>query len=441
MNGRRCIVLALLAVVLVFVSACAAPAGEPQVVVPSEQQEQSETQEPQKTPALPVTREDLPPYFLPGLSDIGVMPQSEYKIGMIVGKTSDDAAWQAEIDMIAASYQDRFGVQIVSVITGEDAGVQISAVADMLGQGIDFLIISPVLGNSLRAVGDMCEKSGVPYITLNRRIAKTPGKDGYVCSIEQDDYLAGVLTGISIVETMTKRYGAPRGNIGEIVTAVDDEASQLRSMGIRRVLSEYEELNVVISIIGSEDDTSRYKAASNVLKAFRSGSLHGIVALNDDTALQTLQAVLDTDREELLGSIWSMGATKAGLTAVWYKQFAQTIECTCQTGMVALEYALQYLEGSGDDIPPVVLSVTRVFAADTQEQRDAIASLIAGMDEKDTEVCFENMGEYSPFLPDEDGLGHYYPMHYFEYANADLYLSAFEPFTMGEPIYESERED
>ena len=90
------------------------------------------------------------------------------------------------------------------------------------------------------AVGDKCLQQGIPYITMNTRIAQTPGQNGYVCAIEHDPYLDGVLTGLSVVQAMTAQYGQPQGNIGELTGIVSDNGSILWSMGVRRVFAAYE---------------------------------------------------------------------------------------------------------------------------------------------------------------------------------------------------------
>ena len=406
-----------------------------QVISPSGEVAIEVQSTPQPTENEPVTREDISPYFMPGLSDIGIVPQNQYKIGIILSQTDQESSWLQETCTICSEYSEKFALEIATETVGADIQEQIDMVASMVSDGIDFLIFSPSEPNTMEEAGDLCEQQGIPYITVGNRIAKTPGEDGYICTIEQDDYMIGVLTGIAVVQAMTEKYGEPMGNIGEITGQVDDQASILWSMGVRRVLSQYENLNVVCSVAGDYDTDTSYQAAVNLLKAFREDELDGIITVDDATGLQALQALLDLDRNELVGSIWSVGATKDGLTCVWYGDFAQTVESTCHTGMVALEYALQYLEGNGDNIPSVISSVTRVFSAETIEKADGIAALIAEMGSKGTTVCFENIGEYDLFLPDTEQLDQYYPKHYYEYDDIDAYLSELEPYTTGEAMY------
>ena len=189
------------------------------------------------------------------------------------------------------------------------------------------------------------------------------------------------------------------------------------------------------SIEAGADDDTRYKAAVNLLKAYREGELDGIITYDDNTAVMTLQALVDYDRGDMTGRIWSVGGTKAGLTSVWYGDFAQTIERTGQTGMVALEYALQYLEGTAQDIPAVVPAMARVFSAASQEQKDAIAALIVDMDAAGAGYCFENMGSCGLFAPDTTALSTVYPTPY--YIQDAAYLAEYEPYTTADAIYDT----
>lgn len=433
MKGKLAILLALLTAVLLIASACTTTAEAQQTLQPEPTDIQTAEPVPEPTPVLPVTRQDIPAMWLPGLAEIGAVPTEAYTIGMVTVKTPYEAAWENEANAMAAAYEERFGVRILTTVTEDSAAAQAAAVSDMAAQGIDFLILSPCSNGATESV-QICENAKIPYITMGARIDDAaPGQGSYVCAFRYDEYMTGVLTGLSVVDKMTKKYGAPRGNIGEITDAVDSEASQMRSMGIRRVLAAYDELNVVCSMIGGNTQDTQYKAAGNVLKAFREGELSGVIAMNDDIAMQTLQAALDTDRDELVGNIWTMEAGKNGLAGVWHGQFAMAVEHTAHSGMLAVEYALQYLEGG--NIPPEAVCVTRVFTGDTQERKDDVAMLIAVMEQAGTDAIFDSMGSYAPFMPDTDALALVYPMPYFQQSDADTYLAEFEPFATGDAIY------
>lgn len=433
MKRKIALVLICIMALVFFATSCTNNMNELQVVVPDPDGVPINMPTPQATKALPVTRQDISPYFLPGLSKIGAVPKREYHIGMLLGETAEDDSWYNELKKLCDEYQSRFDITIHMVMSGESAKEHLEAAAQLVTDEVDFLIMLPNADNAMGEVGDLCENNDIPYITINKRIAKTPGRGSYVCSIEQDDYMVGVLTGMSIVAGMTEKYGYPKGNIGEIFDAVDDVSTQRKSMGIRRVFAEYDDLNVVCSV--AFEESTVYNAASNVLKAFRKNELDGIVTVCDDVAVEALQAILDADRNEMVGNIWSMRANKSGLTGVWYGDIAQTVECTSQTGMVALEYALQYLEGFGENIPPIVASITRVFKAETPEQSDAIAKIVADMESKNTAVCFEHMGDYTLFLPDFELMKRYYPKHYFEYTDVQSFLNEHEPFTTCKAVY------
>lgn len=426
MRGKFAVVFTCIFVLIFLSTACTSSFN-----VPVETPSPSETAVPTPTP-VPITK-DIPSFFMPGLTEVGVLPTKAYKIGIIIDESKEESGYQ-ELLQISKEYADRFDVEIL-LESGTNTQKQLTDATNMISSGIDFLIISPFKNEKLTQISDLCEQEGIPYITMNNRLGKTPGENGYVCAIVQDDYLMGVLTGISIVDTMVRQNGAFRGNIAEITGKIQDESTQLRSMGIRRVLSDFEGINIVCCVAGDDEADTSYKAAVNVLKAFRQDELDGIITLSDEAGLQTLQAVLDFDRDELVGKIYSMGGTKAGLTGVWYGSFAQTIEDTHQSGMFALEYALQYLEGAGDDIPPVITQVTRVFRADTEEQKEDIAKIIADLSGINSDTCLDNMGSYEMFLPDMKMQGIHYPKPYYAYPDVDAFLLEYEPFTTGEAYY------
>lgn len=387
------------------------------------------TPAPTVTPMIDrVTRTDWPAYFAPGLETVGVQPAESYRIGMIAGGAFKDTALRMALDDMVLQYADSYGVEIDVQPYNSPAG-QLGAVQNYIDAGFDLIIIAA--DSDRTELGALCSEHDMPYITMDCR-AGTPGQGSYICSMERDDYLIGILTGLSIADTLTQRHGEPRGNIGEITGAVSDEVSILRSAGLRRALAAYPDIQVVCSIT-TEGDTA-YHAAVNVMKAYHTGALDGIAVLDDTAALETLQAVLNYDRSDLLGSIWSVGGTKDGLTGVWYGQLAQTVEITQQTGMMAIEYALQYLNGSAGNIPPIVCSMTRSFSANTQQQKDGVAAVIAQMDELGISYCMDNTGDYALFAPDER-IAQIYPKHYYEYDDVAAFVAEYGPFTTEEAVY------
>lgn len=422
---KRGLSLIIVLLILASLSACADGQNLPAAAAASA----TPVPTPEPTPVPdPITRTDIPAYFAPGLQQVGAQPTQAYHIGVIAGGAFSEDAMRAALDDICAAYASSFNIA-VSIQKAVSEAAQVGAAQYLLGSGIDLLIIS-AYGDRTR-VGALCDSQDIPYITMDCR-AGTPGQGGYICSIERDDYLIGMLTGLSVADTLTEKYGEPRGNIGEIVGAVSDEASILRSAGLRRALSGYPGIQVVCSVT-TEGDTA-YHAATNVMRAYRAGELDGIVAQDDAMALEALQAAVNYERDELIGFIWSAGASKDGLTGVWYGQLAQTVEVTAQSGMMAFEYALQYLEGAGGGIPPVVCSMTRAFYAASQQQKNAIAEIIAQMDAQGSARCMDSAGDYALFFPTER-LAEVYPKHYYEYADTAAFIAQFAPFTTEEAVY------
>jgi len=376
--------------------------------------------------AVPVTPDDFPFSYFPKLGVSGAIPQKAYHIGVVIEKTSPYAPNLAAFEELGKKYEESFGMT-VTIERPDDAA---QSVRRMIADGIELLIYAP--GEDENQIGAICEDCGVPYITIGRRTEARPGEGRYVLSIEPDLFYSGILAGQHIADTMKARYGEPFGNIAEITGVVSDEASILRSGGLRHALAPYDRINVVCSVAGSDDADTIYKAAENIFKAYREGELDGIVVPDDGAALTVLQAALDYDRNDVAGSIWSTGATAEGLTGVYYGQFAQTVETWSQTGLAAMEYAVRYLNG-GTGFPPAVTALMRSFTAETQEKKDGIKELIAALKERNAQSCLESEGAYAAYLPDTSRFN--YPQRYDLYTDPAKYLSAYAPYTTEKAIY------
>jgi len=130
----------------------------------------------------------------------------------------------------AATYSD---VTFKTVEAGADAAAQRAALATLISQKPDIIVLLPHDGKELNAFGLDAMKAGIPVVNLDRAF---PDAAAYRLQIKGDNYGMGVAAGNYIVAQM-KAKGIAKPIIGEIAGLDFLELTQERSKGFKDTLT------------------------------------------------------------------------------------------------------------------------------------------------------------------------------------------------------------
>jgi len=436
--------LVVLIVVLAMVFGLAACGGgatespapeEPAAEEPAAEEpvaEEPAAEEPGDEVALePITPVDFPERFLPGLANIGAIPAAEYTVALSNGDMANEwrrTFWE-DLSDYGKRYNERFGTVIIEANSGADSTKQVQDAQSLLAQSPDILLMSPNESEPLAVVGDMCDEAGIPYMTLDRTITKTPGEGQYVCAIQVDGYHEGIMNGVRIVDDMVRKNGSEKGNIAEISGVLGSSPSLHRSAAVRRVLADYPDIKVVISVTGEFDAAKSAQAMKDIMTAKPAGTIDGVVCSCDTSAVAAVEEIKAAGRTELLGWIWAVDGLKAGLQGIVDGDIAEISECPPFFGMIAFEYAIQYLNGV-TDFPAIICAPERDFSGETPEKMDELKAIIAELDARGISFVPSDVGSYAIMVPENQAMvDKYYPMPYWEQADPEAWLAEFEAYT------------
>lgn len=374
-----------------------------------------------------ITPSDFPKTFLPGLDNIGAVPLKKYKIAISNGDMANEwrrTFWE-DMTNFAEQYKERFGIEYIVANSGNNSTKQIQDVQSLLAQQPDILIMSPNEAGPLSVVVDMCEQAGVPLITVDRGLERTPGEGMYIAAIQIDGYLNGVANGISLVAKLTEKYGEPKGNVAEITGVLGSSVSVQRSQGIRRVIADYPNIKMVTVRNGDFDRDASFKAAQDILTVNKKGELDAIMCSCDTSAIAAIEAIKSAGRDELLGYIWGVDGLAEALDSIVKGEMVETNECPPYFGMVSFEYAIHYLNGV--DIPSIIPVPQRDFSAETPEKKAKLEEMVAICEERGQLFISSDLGGYDILVPDMDELAIYYPKPFWE--QSEEWNNEFEPYT------------
>jgi ribose transport system substrate-binding protein len=124
-----------------------------------------------------------------------------------------------------------------------DAAKQISQIENAIRQEPDLLIVAPLQRDSLTKVMGEAIKAGIPTICLERDLIE-PNWTTYV---RCDNRKIGQMAGQFVVDYLTKKNGAPKGNIVEIEGMKGVEGALNRHAGFWDVVAKYPDIKLAHS--------------------------------------------------------------------------------------------------------------------------------------------------------------------------------------------------
>jgi ribose transport system substrate-binding protein len=221
-----------------------------------------------------------------------------------------------------------------------DAGRQIAQLEDFITRGVDAIIVCPVDSSGIGAGVKAANRAGIPVFTAD--IASFSGD--VVAHIASDNVAGGRLAGQYLVDLLGGSGKVAIINQPIVTSTLD------RVQGFREVVQRYPEIDIVADVNGDGVRDRALRAASDVLQA--QPDLDGIFAINDDSALGTLDAVEDFGRDDIV--IVGYDATPPARDAILKGRAlkADVVQYPYEIGRKTIDTIAQHL--AGRPVPKVV---------------------------------------------------------------------------------------
>jgi len=188
------------------------------------------------------------------------------------------------------------GFQLKETNANGDAAQQFNDATNLLDQGVDVLVLTPIDSNGITPVVQAANQKNVPVFTLDR------GASGgtITCFVETDNKKAGEEAASWIAEQLSTRYGKPQGNVVDLVGLVGTTAAADRETGFQTGLKANPGLKIVAKQEGGFDQEKSLNAMSNILQA--NSKIDAVFGANDDNTVGALRAIDSANRFQPPGS-------------------------------------------------------------------------------------------------------------------------------------------
>jgi simple sugar transport system substrate-binding protein len=243
---------------------------------------------------------------------------------------------------------------------------QIKALSSFVSQGVDVIILAPIVETGWDNVLEKAKKRGIPVIILDRQI-KTKDESLYVTYIGADTYTEGLKAARWLVE---KTGG--KAKVVELQGNPGASPTINRHDSFREIIKDHPG----IEIIDSQSGEFRRSKGKEVMEAFLKKHGRDIEVLyshSDDMAIGAIQAIEDAGLkpgEDII--IVSVDGMRAAFEAMVEGKLNCTVECNPLQGPLAMEAVAKILAGEGDTLEKKTLIEDEVF--EMNEAKDVIDS-------------------------------------------------------------------
>ncbi len=203
-------------------------------------------------------------------------------------------------------------VKLVTSDAQQDNSKQIAQIETFIRQKPSVLIVAPNERAALTAVMGKAMEAGIPVICLERDIVQP----NYTTYIRMDNRAIGRMAGQFIVDQLTKKYGAPKGNVVFLRGLLGVEAEINRDGGAREILGRYPDIHIVADPVANWIQAEAHDRMTEVLRVQPRIDL--VYGHNDPVAIGAYLAAkeLGRDKEMFFTGVDGLGGPSGGIRKV-----------------------------------------------------------------------------------------------------------------------------
>jgi len=218
----------------------------------------------------------------------------------------------AQNELMARLFGQQPDVKLVISDAQQDNSKQVAQVETFIRQKPDLLIVAPNERAALTAVMGQAVEAKIPVICLERDILQ----QNYTSYVHSDNIAIGRMAGQFIVDHLTKKNGAPRGNVVAMRGLLGVEGEINRDQGAKEVFAKYPDIKIVADPVA---DWIQAKAKDRMTEVLRAQPKIDVVyGHNDPMAVGAYLAAheLGRDKEMIFVGVDGLGGEAGGIKKV-----------------------------------------------------------------------------------------------------------------------------
>jgi simple sugar transport system substrate-binding protein len=273
-----------------------------------------------------------------------------------------ESGWRAAETTVTRQQAEDRGIKLKFADAQQKQENQISALRAFIAQGVDAILIAPVVATGWDEVLEEAKDTGIPVILLDRTIDAPD--DLYLTAVTSDLVHEGKVAGQWLADDVDGADCA----IVELQGTTGSSPAIDRNKGFEGVVAQHDNLKIVRSQTGDFTRSQGKVVMESFLKAEGGENICALYAHNDDMAVGAIQAIKEAGLNPGVDiRIVAIDAVPDAHLAIANGEMNATIELTPNMAGPALD-ALEAFLGDGTVPPKWIQTESRLYTAADDNQ-------------------------------------------------------------------------
>ena len=199
-----------------------------------------------------------------------------------------ESGWRAAETSVTKLEAEKRGIELKFADAQQKQENQIKAIRGFIAQGVDAILVAPVVATGWEDVLTEAKEAEIPVILLDRGVDAP--QDLYLTSVASDQVKEGRVAG----EWLVKTVGEKPCKVVELQGTVGSTPAINRKKGFEEAIKGHDNIKIVRSQTGDFTRSKGKEVMEGFLKAENGGKdICAMYAHNDDMAVGAIQAIKD----------------------------------------------------------------------------------------------------------------------------------------------------
>lgn len=299
------------------------------------------------------------------LAAMGIAAQDNTGEGLTIGfaQVGSESAWRTSFSEAVKAEAEARGINLLFSDGQQRQENQIAALRSFIAQGVDAIILAPVVETGWDEVLQEAADNDIPVLIVDRNVTADPSL--YITRVSSDFVHEGRLAAAWLVQAT-----AGKCKIVELQGTVGSSAALDRQKGFNEVIALFPDMEIILSQSGDFTRTNGKEVMESFLKSVDPAEICAVWAHNDDMLIGAIQAIKEAglDPAEDILTI-SVDAIPDIFLAMSEGDANATVELSPNMGGPAFDAIVRYL--NGEELPEWIPVAGGIYFPDTAAEEYA----------------------------------------------------------------------
>ncbi|RYH09168.1 galactofuranose ABC transporter, galactofuranose-binding protein YtfQ [Tropicimonas sp. IMCC6043] len=273
-----------------------------------------------------------------------------------------ESGWRAAETTVTKQQAEERGIDLKFADAQQKQENQIKALRSFIAQGVDAILLAPVVATGWDSVLEEAQDAEIPVILLDRKVDASD--DLYMTAVTSDTVYEGEVAGKWLVDAV----GSEECRVVELQGTTGSSPAIDRKAGFEKAIADAPNITIVRSQTGDFTRAQGKVVMESFLKAEGAENICALYAHNDDMAVGAIQAIKEagaTPGDDIL--VVAIDAVPDMHLAIANGEANATVELTPNMAGPAFDILDAYW-ADGTMPPKWVQTESRLYTADDDNQ-------------------------------------------------------------------------